>query len=225
LHNTEPFNIHINSPFSNCGICFKQSAYNFYKDHVLKVKSDLNDYELEGILQDCMNWDLFGHYNKSFVKENLEKKYHIILPYDDFNQYFVNHFGKYAVLFDGVVDTLVELKKQGYILVCLTNGDYSVQNSKLETTKIKPYFDKVIISGEVGIRKPDPRIYEYTCNLANIKPEETLFIGDTYSTDIVGAYRANIRPVWVCSDTMKVCAMDTLRIPSFNDLPELLKTL
>ena len=51
----------------------KQSAYNFYKDHVLKVKSDLNDYELEGILQDCMNWDLFGHYNKSFVKENLER--------------------------------------------------------------------------------------------------------------------------------------------------------
>ena len=83
----------------------------------------------------------------------------------------------------------------------------------------------MVISGEVEISKPDPRIYEYTCQLANIQPEEALFIGDTYSTDIVGAYRANIRPVWVCSDLAKACTMDTLRIPSFNDLPELLKKI
>ena len=203
----------------------KQSAYNFYKDHVLKVKSDLNDYELEGILQDCMNWDLYGHYNKSFVKENLERKYNIHLPYEDFNKYFGENFGAYTILYDGVIDTLIELKKQGYILICLTNGAYFTQNSKLEKTKIKPYFDHVIISGEVGISKPDPRIYEYVCQLANIKPEETLFIGDTYSTDIVGAYRANIKPVWVCSDPTRACSMNTLRILSFNDLIDLLETL
>lgn len=203
----------------------KQSAYNFYKDLVLEVKNDLKDYELEGILQDCMNWDLHGHYNKSFVKENLEKKYKISLPYEDFNKYFGEKFGAYTILYDGVIETLIELKKQGYILVCLTNGDYFTQNSKLETTNIKPYFDYVVISGEVGINKPDPRIYDYTCNLANIKPEETLFIGDTYSTDIVGAYRANMQPVWVCSDTARACAMNTLRIPSFNHIIDLLKTL
>lgn len=203
----------------------KQSAYNFYKDLILEVKKDLKDYELEGILQDCMNWDMGGHYSKLFVKDNLEKKYNITLPYEDFNKYFGSNFGKYTVLYNGVIDTLKELKKQGYLLITLTNGDYPTQNSKLETTKIKSYFDYVFISGEVGISKPDPRIYEYVCKQANIKPEETLFIGDTYSTDIVGAYRANMTPVWICSDIAKVCTMNTLRIPSFNDLPELLKTL
>ena len=131
----------------------KQSAYNFYKDEILKVRNDLKDYELEGILQDCMNWDLGGHYNKSFVKDNLERKYKISLEYEDFNKYFGSHFGAYTVLYDGVIDTLVDLKKQGYILICLTNGDYPTQNSKLETTKIKSYFDYVVISGEVGINK------------------------------------------------------------------------
>ena len=98
-------------------------------------------------------------------------------------------------------------------------------HEKLETTKIKSYFDHVIISGEVGVSKPDPRIYEYTCKFANIDPSESLFIGDTFSTDIVGAYRANMKAVWVCSDTMKACALDVYRIPSFNDLPDLLKKL
>ena len=172
-----------------------------------------------------MNWDLGGHFNKSFVKDNLERKYKISLKHDDFSQYFGSHFGTYTVLYDGVLETLVELKKQGYILVCLTNGDYQTQNSKLETTKIKPYFDHVIISGEVGISKPDPRIYEYTCKLANIDTSESLFIGDTFSTDIVGAYRANMKAGWVCCDAMKACTLDVLRIPSFNDLPELLKKL
>ena len=203
----------------------KLSAYNFYKDLILEIKNDIKDYELESILQDCMNWDLGGHYSKLFLKDNLERKYKIKLPYDDFNKYFGSKFGSYTILYDGVIETLIELKKQGYILICLTNGDYPTQNSKLETTKIKPYFDYVIISGEVGINKPDPRIYEYTCKLANIDPKETLFIGDTYSTDIVGAYRANMKPVWICSDTAKACSMDTLRISSFNDLPELLKKL
>ncbi len=203
----------------------KLSAYNFYKDVILEERNDLKDYELEGILQDCMMWDLGGHYNKSFVKDNLERKYKISLKHDDFSQYFGSHFGAYTVLYDGVLETLVELKKQGYILVCLTNGDYQTQNSKLETTKIKSYFDHVIISGEVGVSKPDPRIYEYTCKFANIDPSESLFIGDTFSTDIVGAYRANMKAVWVCSDTMKACALDVYRIPSFNDLPDLLKKL
>jgi len=203
----------------------KQSAYNFFKDVILDVKSDLKDYELEGILQDCMNWDLSGHYNKNFVKENLERKYHISLKYEDFNDYFGRNFGPYTLLYDGVIDTLLELKKQGYILICLTNGQYYTQNSKLETTNIKLYFDHVIISGEIGFQKPDPRIYEYTCKLANINPSETVFIGDTFSTDIVGAYRSNMKAVWVCSDSTKPCTMDVLRIPSFNDLPELLKQI
>ena len=95
----------------------------------------------------------------------------------------------------------------------------------MEQTQIKPYFDHVIITGEVGISKPDPRIYEYTCKLASIDPNEALFIGDTFSTDIVGAYRANMKAVWVCSDIAKACSLDVLRIPSFNDLPKLLKTL
>lgn len=203
----------------------KQSAYNFYKKIILEIKSDLKEYELEGILQDCMNWDLNGHYNKNFVKENLERKYNISLNCQDFNEYFGKHFGPHTLLYDGVIDTLIQLKKQGYILICLTNGNYSSQNSKLETTKIKQYFDYVVISGEIGIYKPDPRIYDYTCKLANIDPSESLFIGDTFSTDIVGAYRANMKAVWICSDNTKACDMNVLRIPSFNDLPILLKTI
>ena len=120
----------------------KLSAYNFYKDVILEERKDLKDYELEGILQDCMNWDLGGHYNKSFVKENLERKYKISLKHEDFNKYFGNHFGAYTVLYDGVIDTLLELKKQGYATITI-----NTLSDKLEAW-LKNTSSKFTLSGK-----------------------------------------------------------------------------
>ena len=63
--------------------CFEDAKRYAIKQFVVDLKDSVKlDYELEGILQDCMNWDLGGHYNKSFVKDNLERKYKISLKGD-----------------------------------------------------------------------------------------------------------------------------------------------
>lgn len=58
-------------------------------------------------------------------------------------------------------------------------------------------FDLVVISDEVGVRKPDPRIFEMAVDLAGSSPSKTLFLGDKPATDIEGATRAGLRGVLV----------------------------
>ena len=55
--------------------------------------------------------------------------------------------------------------------------------------------DFVIDSGEEGVEKPDPRIFERAVARAGVKAEEAAYIGDLYSIDVLGARRAGLRPV------------------------------
>ncbi len=76
--------------------------------------------------------------------------------YDSFNL----DFGKYIVLLPGAVETLRELKQRGYLLGAVTNGVSSLQNIKLDTAGIRDLFDVVVVSGDIGIYKPDRRIFD-----------------------------------------------------------------
>jgi HAD superfamily hydrolase (TIGR01509 family) len=69
----------------------------------------------------------------------------------------------------------------------------------LDRCGITHFFDFVIDSHEVGVEKPDPRIFHFALDKAQAKPEQALYVGDIYSIDVVGAERANIRPVLIDS--------------------------
>ena len=108
--------------------------------------------------------------------------------YDSFNL----DFGKYIVLLPGAVETLRELKRRGYILGAVTNGVSSLQNIKLDTAGIRDLFDVVVVSGDIGIYKPDRRIFDEACRRAGVKNEEALFVGDHPVNDIDGALGAGM---------------------------------
>ena len=108
--------------------------------------------------------------------------------YDSFNL----DFGKYVVLLPGAVETLRELKRRGYILGAVTNGVSSLQNIKLDTAGIRDLFDVVVVSGDLGIYKPDRRIFDEACRRAGVKNEEALFVGDHPVNDIDGALGAGM---------------------------------
>jgi putative hydrolase of the HAD superfamily len=73
--------------------------------------------------------------------------------------------------------------KAHYRVACITNNVKSGQGAGMATTserasrvaEVMSEFDLVIESSELGIRKPDPRIYQHTCNLLGIEPGEALF--------------------------------------------------
>ncbi|MEF7495421.1 HAD family hydrolase, partial [Lysinibacillus sp. RSDA_15] len=70
------------------------------------------------------------------------------------------------------------------------------QKAKISYTNLDRYFDTVIISEEVGWSKPDGRIFEIALKRLNVKPENTLFIGDDLVKDIGGCQQAHIKGIW-----------------------------
>ena len=111
--------------------------------------------------------------------------------YDSFNY----DFGKYIVLLDGAIDVLKKIKEKGYILGCITNGVSSLQNIKLDTAGIRDMFDVVVVSGDIGIYKPDRRIFDEAIRRAGVKNEEAMIVGDHPVKDNEGALSADMQVV------------------------------
>ena len=58
-------------------------------------------------------------------------------------------------------------------------------------------FDHVVISGEVGVQKPDTRIFEHALALSSLSADEVIHVGDSFADDVLGAYGAGIVPVFL----------------------------
>ncbi|MBQ7597144.1 MAG: HAD family hydrolase [Clostridia bacterium] len=108
--------------------------------------------------------------------------------YDSFNL----DFGKYIVLLPGAVETLKELKRRGYLLGAVTNGVSSLQNIKLDTAGIRALFDVVVVSGDIGVYKPDRRIFDEAARRLGVENRQVLFVGDHPVNDIDGALGAGM---------------------------------
>jgi putative hydrolase of the HAD superfamily len=82
---------------------------------------------------------------------------------------------------------------------------------------IDPLFDPVVISGEVGMRKPSAEIYRYTLDLARVPPEAAVFIDDA-EPNLEGAARVGLRTVHHVSAAQTMAALATL-IPGLDPEP------
>lgn len=111
--------------------------------------------------------------------------------FDSFNY----DFGKYIDLLPNAIEVLTELKNRGYILGVITNGVSVLQNTKLDTAKIRDMFDVVVVSGDIGIYKPARGIYDYAIEKAGVKNEDSLYIGDHPINDMQGAVGADMKAI------------------------------
>lgn len=111
--------------------------------------------------------------------------------YDSFNY----DYGKNVDMLPGAIDVLMEVKRRGYILGAITNGVSSLQNLKLDTAGIRELFDVVVVSGDIGIYKPDRRIFDEAVRRAGVRNEESLFVGDHPVNDVEGALGADMQVI------------------------------
>ncbi|MBU2939359.1 YjjG family noncanonical pyrimidine nucleotidase [Lacinutrix sp. C3R15] len=99
---------------------------------------------------------------------------------------YIKHLSSFNHLFDGTVDIL-EYLKPNYNLHIITNGFQEVQHKKLEKANINNYFKTVTNSEMVGVKKPNPKIFNHALGLANTTKAQSIMIGDNYEADILGA--------------------------------------
>ena len=114
-----------------------------------------------------------------------------------------------------------KLREAGYTLGVVSNRDNPYQD-EIDDMGMEGYFHFSLAAGEVKSWKPEPGIFEHAAKMAGTSPKQTLFIGDNYFADVVGARRAGLQPVLY--DPKGIfhepgCPV----ITSFNELSEILK--
>ncbi len=108
------------------------------------------------------------------------------------NELFLGEMPKQKTLNEGVIDILTYLKKKRYHLNIITNGFKEVQHNKIESSGLKPYFDKIFISEEIKSPKPAHAIFEYAIKSSNAKKINSIMIGDDWDVDVMGAVNYGI---------------------------------
>ncbi len=96
------------------------------------------------------------------------------------------------------VPTLNRLRRQGYRLGLISNaGDDLDVQALVDQAGLRPFFEVVLSSAGVGIRKPNPRIFQMALARWNADPAEAVMVGDTLGADVLGAHNAGILSVWI----------------------------
>lgn len=147
---------------------------------------------------DLVNEQLWADLRDEKIDKNFLQKHRFYdtflnLNIDDFAlaQKFENQFLDEIIAFNEVVPGAFEildfLKSKDYPLHIITNGFQEVTHRKIDGAKLTNYFETVTSADEVGVRKPNPKIFDYALNLANAKKEESILIGDDWIADVLGA--------------------------------------
>lgn len=116
---------------------------------------------------------------------------------------YIKYLSTFNYLFDGAIELLDYLNRK-YDLHIITNGFNEVQNKKIVNSKIDRYFSQIITSEMVGVKKPNPKVFEYALEKAGAKANESVMIGDSWEADIMGAKAFNMNVIYCNFDNESV---------------------
>lgn len=191
------------------------AAYDMYRWYLKQMmpEEDENSLAFEAKVQQCLIYDEYGTIDRGHVLEQIKKKWVKDLDIEKWKEIWYGNFFRYQRLMDGCKETLNQLKNN-YKLAIITNGPEVSQMAKVKALGMDQFFPVVVVGGAFGKQKPDVSIYHHTAEQLGVKPEECVFIGDTFSTDIYGALASGMQAVMMCHDRRFV---SDLNIPVVNN--------
>jgi putative hydrolase of the HAD superfamily len=97
----------------------------------------------------------------------------------------------------GAIETVQWLRAQGCRTALLTNGAAESQRGKVDRFQLGGLFDAILIEGELGYGKPDPRVYRNALEMLGVKPEEATMVGDNLEFDVLAPQELGVYGVWI----------------------------
>lgn len=114
----------------------------------------------------------------------------------EFSKSYMKHLSYASFLYDDSL-ALIESLSKDYRLSIITNGLKDVQNNRIRKSIIGKYFEDIVISEEIGVSKPDPKIFEHALNNLNYTDKnKVLMVGDSLTSDIQGGINFSIDTCW-----------------------------
>jgi len=160
----------------------------------------------------------YGRLKETFDAINFEVSDELINLIAD---QYITHLADFNFLFDGTCEILDYLKKN-YKLHIITNGFEEIQTKKMINSNIYHYFEKVITSESVGVKKPNPKVFNYALQMVKATPNECIMIGDNLEADIQGAINCGIKAIHYNSENSNSIPKNITSIYNLLDLKEYL---
>jgi len=120
------------------------------------------------------------------------------IPFDSWFETLYRRFGSPEVwrFYDDVESSLRHLRARGLKIGVVSNWDTRLKTIS-DGLGLTPLVDFIVISAEVGVRKPDPGIFRMALDRAGVRADEAIHVGDLLEEDVEGARRAGVRPVLI----------------------------
>jgi len=97
----------------------------------------------------------------------------------------------------GSLELLQRLRDEGLKLALITNGFSETHREKIALLKLEHAFDEIFIADEVGMVKPDPRLFRLAAERLGVAPERCAMVGDRFDRDVRGAASVGMFTVWL----------------------------
>ena len=114
---------------------------------------------------------------------------------DHLAKIYIDNLPNYNNLFEGTIEVLNYLYSK-YKMHIITNGFEEVQLLKLKNSEILHFFNKVITSESVGVKKPNPIIFNHALEITETTAEKSVMIGDNLEADIEGAQQIGMHTIF-----------------------------
>jgi putative hydrolase of the HAD superfamily len=109
-----------------------------------------------------------------------------------------------------------------YNLYIISNGETAAQMAKLRNSNLLPYFKRVFISGQIGVKKPERKFFEYAVKSVNARKKECLVIGDHLTNDMGGAQNFDLSHIFYNPSKTPHSEMVDYEISSLSELKNIL---
>ncbi|MZK53792.1 YjjG family noncanonical pyrimidine nucleotidase [Clostridium beijerinckii] len=172
---------------------------NYDENYHLKIYQDINtaiwkEFEQGLITQEKLKVERF---------KRLADKLKISFDEIEFAKSYMQNLSNCSFLFDGSLELIEHLSKN-YKLSIITNGLTSVQENRIRKSIISKYFEDVVISEEISISKPNPKIFEHALkNISHTNKSTVLMVGDSLTSDIQGGINFVIDTCWYNPNKLK----------------------
>ena len=120
---------------------------------------------------------------------------------------------------------VLDALREQYPLAVVTDAQSAYARAELHRVGLLSYFDPIIVSGDLGYRKPDRRLFQLALDGMNVAPQHAMYVGNDMHRDIFGAREAGLTTVMVDSDQGKKAYRDCVPDYTITDLRELLTIL
>ncbi len=141
-------------------------------------------------------------------------------------QAYAEPFLKITHVREGAVDAIQFARRRGFALGVLANSPHAQMiRERLRLAGLEDFFDAILVSAEVGFRKPHPKAFLAALEALNSTPKEAMMVGDDPKADILGAKSIGMAAVWVKREGLDPPEDADAIVESLADLPKVLREM